>query len=224
MTAAKLIVWRHGRTPWNVVNRFQGQADVPLDDVGRGQAARAARVLAALEPAALWSSDLSRARETAGALEALTGLDVRTDRRLREIHVGSWEGLLGDEVAQVDPEGSRRLRAGEDIRRSATGESPSEVADRMAEALTELAESAADGSTVVAATHGLAGRVGAARLVGLPVEHWRLLGGLSNCGWVAIDRHRSGRYWRIERYNATADLLPEALPGGADFATGRASR
>lgn len=211
MTAQRIILWRHGRTAWNLINRFQGQADIELDEVGRGQAARAARVLAALEPAVLWSSDLSRARETAGALASLTGLEVTTDKRLREIHVGSWEGLTGDEVDRLDPELSRRLRAGEDVRRSATGESPSEVALRVAEALTELAEAAPDGSTVVAASHGLAGRVGIAELVGLPAEHWRLFGGLSNCGWVSLDRHRSGRYWRIERYNATADEPAELI-------------
>lgn len=205
MTAQRIVLWRHGRTAWNRTNRFQGQADIELDEVGRAQAARAAEVLAAFEPAVLWSSDLSRARETAGALAAVTGLEVTTDKRLREIHVGSWEGLTGDEVAQVDPELSRRLRAGEDVRRSATGESPSEVALRVAECLGELAEAGPDGSTVVAASHGLAGRVGVAKLVGLPTEHRRLFGGLSNCGWVSLDRHRSGRYWRIEAYNASAD-------------------
>ncbi|HJY45331.1 MAG TPA: histidine phosphatase family protein, partial [Propionibacteriaceae bacterium] len=42
MTAARIIIWRHGRTEWNVVNRFQGQADISLDEIGYGQAARAA--------------------------------------------------------------------------------------------------------------------------------------------------------------------------------------
>jgi len=218
VTAARIILWRHGRTPWNLENRFQGQADIGLDDVGRAQAARAAVALAACRPAVLWSSDLSRARDTARALADLTGLPVTTDRRLREIHVGSWEGLLGGEVAQVDPEGSRRLRAGEDVRRSATGESPSEVGTRVAAALQDLADSAPDGSTVVAASHGLAGRVGVAELVGLPAEHRRLLGGLDNCAWVSVDRHRSGRYWRIEQYNVTAPDPADWLEQPADFA------
>jgi probable phosphoglycerate mutase len=134
-----------------------------------------------------------------------TGLEITTDKRLREIHVGSWEGLLGEEIRAADPELARRLGAGEDVRRSSTGESPSEVAERMAEVLTEIAEAAEDHSTVVVATHGLAGRVGACRFVGVPFEYWRLFGGLSNCAWVSIDRHRSGAYWRIESYNVTAD-------------------
>jgi probable phosphoglycerate mutase len=79
----------------------------------------------------------------------------------------------------------------------------------MAEALTEIAEAAEDHSTVVVATHGLSGRVGACRFVRLPFETWRLMGGLSNCAWVSIDRHRSGTYWRIEAYNALA--TPEGL-------------
>jgi probable phosphoglycerate mutase len=205
MTAARIILWRHGRTEWNIVDRFQGQADIPVDDVGYAQAVRAAEVLASYRPTGLYSSDLARCYQTAAVLAERTGLEIITDKRLREIHVGSWEGLVGDEVRAADPELARRLWAGEDVRRSPTGESPREVAERMTEALTEIAEAAEDHSTVVVATHGLSGRVGTCRFVGLPFEHWRLLGGLSNCAWVSIDRHRSGAYWRIEGYNLTAD-------------------
>jgi glucosyl-3-phosphoglycerate phosphatase len=208
MTAARLIIWRHGRTEWNVDARFQGQADLPLDGVGYAQANRAAEVLAAYRPTGLYSSDLSRSYQTAAALAERTGLEIITDKRLREIHVGSWEGLLGAEVKAADPDLARRLWAGEEVRRSPTGESPSEVAERMAEALTEIVEAAEDRSTVVVVTHGLSGRVGACRFVGLPLEHWRLFGGLSNCAWVSIERHRSGKYWRIKGYNKTADSDP----------------
>jgi len=208
MTASRLIIWRHGRTEWNVDARFQGQADLPLDGVGYAQAARAAEVLTAYRPTGLYSSDLSRSYQTAAALAERTGLEIITDKRLREIHVGSWEGLLGGEVKAADPDLARRLWAGEEVRRSPTGESPSEVAERMAEALTEIVEGAEDRSTVVVVTHGLSGRVGACRFVGLPLEHWRLFGGLSNCAWVSIERHRSGKYWRIKGYNKTADSDP----------------
>jgi glucosyl-3-phosphoglycerate phosphatase len=205
MTASRIILWRHGRTEWNVVSRFQGQADVPLDQMGYEQAGRAAEVLASYQPSALYSSDLSRCYQTAELLAQRAGLEITTDKRLREIHVGSWEGLLGEEIKAADPELAGRLWAGEDVRRSPTGESPSEVAERVHEALTEIAEAAEDHSTVVVVTHGLAGRVGACRFVDLPFDQWRRFGGLSNCAWVSIDRHRSGAYWRIESYNVTAD-------------------
>ncbi len=209
MTAARIIVWRHGQTDWNLDNRFQGQADVPLNSLGREQAKVAARALTAYRPSAIYASDLSRAYETAQALAELTDLPITTDPRLREIHVGTWEGKLGSEIRALDPELAERLRRGEEVRRSPTGESPAEVATRMSEALTEIGENAADGSTVVVTCHGLSGRVGAAHFVGLPQTHWRLFGGLSNCAWVSIDRHRSGEYWRIEKYNAVpqSDLV-----------------
>ena len=60
MTAARIIIWRHGRTEWNVGDRFQGQADIPIDGVGYAQAVRAAEVLAAYRPTGLYSSDLAR--------------------------------------------------------------------------------------------------------------------------------------------------------------------
>jgi broad specificity phosphatase PhoE len=208
MTADRLVLWRHGRTEWNATGRFQGQADIALDAVGRDQAAQAARVLATFAPVALYSSDLSRAYQTATSLAELVDLPIQTDKRLREIHVGSWEGLLGSEIRAQHPDLAERLWRGEDVRRSPTGESPGEVAERMAEALGEIAAAAPDGSTVVIATHGLAARVGSCRFVGLPFEHWRLIGGLSNCAWISLDRHRSKAYWRIEAYNAvvSADL------------------
>ncbi len=204
MTAGRLVLWRHGRTEWNVTGRFQGQADVPLDEVGREQAAAAARLVAAFEPVSIFSSDLARTYQTAEPLAALTGLEIQTDKRLREIHVGSWEGLLGDEIRAQDPELAERVWRGDDVRRSPTGESPQEVADRVAEALGEIAETAEDGQTIAVVTHGLAGRVGACRFVGLPFDQWRLFGGLANCAWISLDRHRSGAYWRIETYNAVA--------------------
>lgn len=204
MTAGQLVVLRHGRTEWNAAGRFQGQADIPLDERGRAQAQRAGVALAELAPAAIVASDLGRAQETAAAVSATTGLAVSTDARLREIHVGTWEGLTAEEVLELDPEQGARYLKGEDVRRSATGETVAEVADRVCEALVEIADAADDGSTVIVVMHGLAARVGVCRFVGLPQESWQHLGGLHNCGWITVERHRSGEYWRIADYNVTA--------------------
>ena len=201
MTADRLVLWRHGQTDWNASARFQGQADIPLNATGRAQAREAASVLAALGPSALWSSDLSRTRATAAALAAVTGLAVELDPRLREIHVGSWEGLHGSDVGKSDPEAYAALRRGEDVRRSPTGETVSEVGERVAQALTEITTLAADDTTVVVTTHGLAGRAGMCRLLGLPFAHWRSFGSLENCAWAVLHRHRAGDYWRVAEYD-----------------------
>jgi len=69
----RIIVWRHGRTEWNLAGRVQGQTDVPLDEVGREQAREAAARLASLQPTRIITSDLSRALETADELGRLAG-------------------------------------------------------------------------------------------------------------------------------------------------------
>lgn len=202
MTARRLIVWRHGRTEWNATGRYQGQADIPLDDLGLRQAAAAAKMIKQLQPTAIVASDLSRAATTAAALAAETGLAVDYDRRLREIHVGSWEGLTVEQAREVDPEAAEAVAKGLDARRSPTGELTSEVAARVAEAFGNLVDQADDDAVIVATMHGLAGRVGIAAFLG--IEH-TALGGLRNCAWVILDRHPLG-HWYIANYNLQAEL------------------
>ena len=205
MTAAQLVVLRHGRTSWNAAGRLQGQADVPLDARGLVQAEQAAPVLAELAPSAIYSSDLIRARQTAEPLAKACGLRVVTDPRLREIHVGSWEGLSIEEaLAAMGPREAKRWLAGEDVRRSPTGETVSEVGERAGAALDEIGLAAPDGSTVIAVMHGLAARAAVCWLSGFPIETWKRLSGLHNCGWIIVERHRTGDYWRITEYNVTA--------------------
>lgn len=205
MTAAQLIVLRHGRTSWNATGRFQGHADIDLDERGVLQAAEAADVLAELAPAAIYASDLSRARSTAEPLAKKCGLKVIPDPRLREIDVGSWEGLTIDEMfSQIDDELKRAYLAGEDVRRSPTGETVAEVGQRAGTALEEIARAAPKGSTAVVVMHGLAARAAVCWLLGFPVETWKRLAGLHNCGWIAVERHRTGGFWRIAEYNVTA--------------------
>jgi broad specificity phosphatase PhoE len=212
MGAGRLIVWRHGRTEWNLDGRVQGQADVPLDSVGARQAAEAALRLASLKPARIVSSDLSRAAATAGELSRLTGLPVTYDEALREIDVGEWAGLTMEAVAEKYPEFADIIAAGElgirDVRRGTTGENLTEVAARFAGALDRIVAGGDPADTVVVATHGLAARVGISHWLGVPFEHWGVFGGLSNCAWTSLKYGRNGR-WRIEEWNAGS--LPEPV-------------
>ncbi|QGN31691.1 histidine phosphatase family protein [Microlunatus sp. Gsoil 973] len=203
MTARRVVVWRHGRTSWNATGRYQGQADIPLDGLGRRQAAAAAGVIKELKPSAIFSSDLSRATQTARALADVTGLEISLDPRLREINVGSWEGLTVEEAAEADPELVAAVAAGEDVRRSPSGETTSEVADRASAAITDIIGTAEDESTVVITMHGTAGRVGIGRFLGVD---WDRLGSLRNCAWVILDRHTLG-HWYIGAYNLHADFV-----------------
>ena len=100
---ASLLFARHGQTDWNREGRWQGHADVPLNALGREQARALAARLAGDPLAALYSSDLRRALETAEIVGRALRLDVVSEPGLREIDVGSWSGLTGDEIAARHP-------------------------------------------------------------------------------------------------------------------------
>jgi 2,3-bisphosphoglycerate-dependent phosphoglycerate mutase len=108
--ATRLILIRHGETAWNRATRIQGHTDIPLSALGLAQAERLALALADEPLAAIYSSDLSRARQTAEALARTQNLPVRLDASLRERAFGRFEGLSWDEIAQGYPEESARWR------------------------------------------------------------------------------------------------------------------
>jgi probable phosphoglycerate mutase len=147
-----ILLARHGETDDNRPPlRFQGQRDTPLNATGRAQAHELAdRVAAREQPfAALWSSDLSRARETAEIVGARIGLAPRLDPRLREGDRGRWEGRLFEDVQREDPEGwDAWRRAGEDFRFPG-GESLVEQTDRVIGALADVTQAGELPSLVV---------------------------------------------------------------------------
>lgn len=191
-----LVVWRHGQTDYNTERRFQGQSDVPLNEVGRQQAAEAAGYLAALGPSAIFSSDLSRASATAAPLAQLTGLPVQFDKDLRERSGGLWEGLTETEIRERFPV-ERATWTPPD------GESASVVADRASAALERIADSMPGGSLAVVVGHGAALGLAIARLLDVPSEP-RVLGPFANCRWSVLSRR--GSRWRLLEHNV--GMLP----------------
>jgi len=146
-----ILLARHGETDWNRENRYQGHADPPLNQTGRDQAAELAAALAAEPLAAIYSSPLRRALETAEILAVPHGLEPVTVDALREVDVGSWEGLTRAEIEQRFPEQFARwldYQAGwED------GESYEEMGRRVIAGLLELA-AAHEGERILAVSHG----------------------------------------------------------------------
>ncbi|MFG2064661.1 histidine phosphatase family protein [Micromonospora sp. NPDC048871] len=204
----RLIIWRHGNTDWNAANKVQGQTEVPLNDLGREQAREAAPLLAALNPDAIVTSDLSRAADTAAALAALTGLPVRSDARLRERYFGQWQGLLLTEVAERFPEEYARWRAG-DPDPGADVEPLDELGKRIGTALHEIADEM-PGGTIVVATHGGAARQGCGQLLGWDHTVLRTIGPLRNCHWTDL-RREDDRGWRLRSYNVGPIKVTAAL-------------
>ena len=198
----RLIVWRHGNTDWNAGGRVQGQADVPLNQLGHRQAAEAARLLLRLRPSAIVASDLRRAADTAAALSTLTGLPVRPDPRLRERHFGAWQGMMMADIARSRPEEHARWRAGADVVGDGI-ETLDDLGKRVADALQHAADLGSPGGTVVVATHGAAARQGVGQLLGWPLDQLRTLRALQNCHWVELT-HDDARGWQLAAYNVGA--------------------
>jgi probable phosphoglycerate mutase len=203
VTSRRIVFWRHGRTTWNAERRFQGQTDVPLDDTGLTQAARAAKELARMRPHRIISSDLSRARATAEALAVLTGLPVAEDAALRETYAGAWQGLTRPELEERFGAELADWAAGSEIRPGG-GETRREVADRMVSSIDRALVDVPPGQTLVVATHGGSARAAIGALLGLPIEHWAALGVLANCAWSVLEENRAerGPRWRLQEYNA----------------------
>jgi broad specificity phosphatase PhoE len=196
----RLILWRHGRTEWNLVGRFQGQLDVELDDVGITQAEEAAHRVAAYSPDLIVASDLRRASRTAQCLGVLLEREVSLDARLRERSFGSWEGLTRAEIEQKFPDDAQRWERNETIIESTIEPFPA-VIDRVTACLLEVAQRVGDGTAVVV-THGGAARAGCIGMLGWSEPMWNSLAVLGNCR-VAELRHRPDVGWQLAAHNVS---------------------
>lgn len=207
MSLERLLLWRHGRTEWNSLGRFQGQQDTALDEVGIAQAQQAAPYLAVERPTAVYASDLSRAVMTGQVLAALLNVQVQPDPRLRETSLGTWEGLDRAEVAAHFPDEYAAWSSGARTN-PGNGESAPQVALRARELVEEIIER--EHGSVVLTAHGGSLKALTASLVGMPEPTWSLLSPLRNCHWTELRRTDSGA-WRLHAHNVFPLIDPRTL-------------
>jgi probable phosphoglycerate mutase len=205
----RIVLWRHGQTDWNVLNRFQGHTDIPLNNVGVYQVQQAAQLLAGMNPTSIISSDLGRARVTAQTLAELVKLPVHIDKDLRETNGGNWEGRTGKENREQDFANFVRWIDGENNPAGETGERRTEVGDRGVAAIQRAIENGIDGKVMIVATHGGIARCIMGKLLGLPQAHWGVIGGLSNAAWSILESNPRG--WHLVEHNAGS--IPEPIFG-----------
>jgi broad specificity phosphatase PhoE len=152
--ATELILVRHGESNYNYDRRWQGQSqDALLSDLGWRQAACAADALKDRAASALYSSDLTRAMQTAVAIAAATGLPIVPDARLREIDAGRWTNRLSDDVQREEPD---RVAAWNQAPATTSLPDGEGLAEAQARILAFVAERipAHDGQAVIIAIHG----------------------------------------------------------------------
>lgn len=153
-SSTRILAIRHGETAWNRETRIQGHLDIPLNRTGQAQARRVGEALQGEALAAIYTSDLARARETAEAVATSTGVPLQLDLRLRERAFGRFEGLTWQEIGQRWPEDSERWRRREpDFAVGGHGESLAQFYARCVGAVTALA-AAHPGQTIAVVAHG----------------------------------------------------------------------
>jgi 2,3-bisphosphoglycerate-dependent phosphoglycerate mutase len=193
--ATTIVLIRHGETDWNRDNRFQGHADPPLNDAGRAQARALAADLRRERFAALYTSPLRRAAETAAILAAELELESVPDDALKEVDVGSWSGLTREDVEARFPDGyARWLEHGHGWD---DGETYDELGERVLSGLLEIGVRHRD-AAVAAVTHGGPIRSALAVAEGVPFEdarrsiHW-----IGNCAVLRF-AVRDGKLERVD--------------------------
>lgn len=189
----RLVVLRHGETDHNAQGRFQGQADIPINAAGRRQAEAARERLARWEFAAVYTSPLVRAAETARIVRP--DAEVVEDPRLMEIDMGSWAGRTWAEVHQMMPDYEKKYADGVDFRRSPEGETLAELVERGRPALLEIAERHED-EDVLIVSHGLFLNRVIHSLLGI---EGRVLGSIANAHHSELG-HAHGA-WRLLAHN-----------------------
>lgn len=197
-TTTRIGLIRHGETLWNRNGRWQGHAPVPLNDEGLAQAELLAAYLAAQrDPATvIYSSDLTRAMQTAKAIAARLNIPIIPDRLWREIDVGEWQGLTVEEVRAWDPERLAVVASDPQRQPRPGGESWEQVGERGLQALLALPQAHA-GQRVLVVTHGGLIRTVLNRL--LPLDDARLI--VDNTSITELSYAHEGDEWRILAWN-----------------------
>jgi 2,3-bisphosphoglycerate-dependent phosphoglycerate mutase len=150
---SKLYLVRHATTDWNAEHRWQGIRDIPLNDKGRAQIERLGDAFAGIRIDRICASDLSRARETAEAVQKATGAPLELYDTLRERSFGRWEGHTSAELEVKYPGDMEAYRANRNEYSPPGGQSWSEFAKRAVVTIEELAEKYS-GERLAIVSHG----------------------------------------------------------------------
>ncbi|MGE5215531.1 MAG: histidine phosphatase family protein [Chloroflexota bacterium] len=153
MERTRVIIVRHGQTEWNIKGIRQGHLDSKLTVRGIAQAKALGARLAREKFSTLYSSDLGRAVETAREIADLTGHRIVTDARLRERHLGIFQGLNAEEIIAKYPEERRQFRTMGPDYVIPGGESMRQQVARNVAYMNELALKH-QGEQIVVVTHG----------------------------------------------------------------------
>jgi alpha-ribazole phosphatase len=190
MTSGRVVLCRHGQTLFNAALRFQGQLDEPLSDLGREQSRLLAGRLAEEPLDVAYSSDLSRARETAELAIGERPVPLHLDERLREVAFGRWEGLTFAEIKERFPDDVAARERDRVHYAMPGGESLAQLAERLGGFLDEILPGH-DGQSVLLVAHGGTVNAVISVLMDIPLASW----------------------WRLRNHNANVTVIEFSASG-----------
>jgi len=209
----RLYLIRHGRTRWNREEVFRGTVDVPLDEVGRREAEKVAEALRERGIEVVYSSPLSRAKETAEAIAARCKVPLCIMEELRDLDFGEWQGLSRLEVKERYPELYNLWEREPHRVAFPGGEDLDAVLRRVARALQKIRE-AHPNQGVALVSHRVVLKVLTCFLLGLDNSHfWRILHDTAAISCFSFD----GTKWIVQCLNDTCHLRSLPHEEKADF-------
>ena len=199
----RIIFVRHGQTTFNLESRYQGHTDAKLSKLGIEQARAVAKRLRSEKVEAVYSSDLSRAVDTAKEIAAFHDICVNTDPRLRECKFGDWEGLTVAEISERYADLYANYLRDSVAFRAPNGERLEQMQERTVQAVNEICQNHPVGNVVVV-THGGPIRAFICHALGTSLHAFRSIR-LDNCGITILSKEANSR-WFLEVMNDVCHL------------------
>ncbi|APT92084.1 histidine phosphatase [Corynebacterium phocae] len=214
----RLFLIRHGQTTYNVTGRMQGHLDTELSPLGYEQARVAASLLADKGITRIISSDLVRAHETARVISEQLHVPFTADARLRETHLGQWQGRTSAEVDAESPS-VRAIWRHDPTWPPPGGESRVDVARRARPVIDELMRTYPewDNGAVLVVAHGGTITSLTCSLLGLAHQQYSLLSGLKNTHWAQLTARPK---LNLKNPGASVDFTPETVPSASWYFDG----
>lgn len=196
---------RHGETNHNAMGIVQGQYDAKLSSRGREQTVLLAKRLVKNPPDVIYSSDSSRAHDTARAVGETCGLSIHLDKRLREVDMGKWSNQPWRDIQTIYPEEWKQIQSGDPTVKYGGGESAIEMQTRMVEVVNEIV-AAHSGKHIAIVSHGYAIATYFAHLLDLSLVHIMRRFKFKNTCISYVNPPRKGKVGRILTLNDTCHL------------------
>lgn len=194
----QIVLIRHGATDWNLEGRCQGATDRPLSEVGLRQAEEIAATLSNEPVRAVYSSDLTRARQTAFSISQPHGLEVNIEAKIRELDHGELEGLTFAEIKENYPGFIERWRSEPADIQVPGGEKLADVAQRAWDGLNRIARRHQNGETVAVVSHNFPILGIVCRITNTDLNRYRAFH-VDPCGVTRLSY--SGEAWTITQIN-----------------------